>query len=265
MTGTIFNTPLNQTLPPALEGDPRIVALATALAKQLQKQAMLIHDTVGIYYRIDELSETMLDMLATDFHVDWYDYNAAVNIKRNLIKNSIAIHRKAGTLAGLRLLVESIHGDSSIEEWFEYGGKPYFFRIGININDVAEVINNKSIIDAVNAYKPVRAHLEDDAIAYRSANAIRLFMRTNYAIYSTPASGTSPISAVSGMVEESDLLLKTMKTSGVYSTPKTGDLVSGTEPNSTVVGAENTNIVPLTATAEGIAYETPVCGTSNFL
>lgn len=33
----------------------------------------------------------------TDLHVDWYDYNYPLEAKRDLVKNSVKVHKKMGT------------------------------------------------------------------------------------------------------------------------------------------------------------------------
>lgn len=182
-TGTIQTVPLEQSLPPALCYDERIVALAAAVAKQLRKHAELIPVVIGIFYRLGELDETMLDILAGDMHVDWYDYNGTVEEKRKLIRNNVAIHRGMGTVAELRDVIESLHGDCAIEEWFEYGGEPYHFRVSLDIVDAEQAIDQRRIIEAVKMYKPVRAHLEDEALAYRGTTDLCLSVSAGYAVF----------------------------------------------------------------------------------
>lgn len=67
-TGTIQEVNLLQLLPPALTFDENALSIAQALANGLQENAVLAKEA-GIYYRIDELSEPILDILAVDLHV----------------------------------------------------------------------------------------------------------------------------------------------------------------------------------------------------
>ena len=302
-TGTIYDVDLDQTLPPALTRDPRMVALGKALAKQHQKTAHLIRENAGIFYQIEELDELMLDILATDLHVDWYDYNADLDEKRQLIKNSIAIHRMAGTPAGLRLAVESTHNEIELEEWFQYGGEPYFFRVGINIVDPAKEINQARILNIVRTYKPVRAHLEDDGIAFRSVQHVEIGMvGYGFVTYTAPRCGTRPGPAtvggigttgitiraapggtgyatpktgqaitgahptnatVGGMLEQS-AIVATGAGGTDYAAPKTGIAVTGTHPNAATAGASGTSGMKTSLTADGTSYSGPVCGGGDF-
>ena len=82
-----------------------------------------------IYANINELSETWFDVLAYDLHVDWYDYDYPIEAKRAIIRDSVRVHQKLGTKAAVEMALGGIHPKSEIEEWFDYGGKPYRFRI----------------------------------------------------------------------------------------------------------------------------------------
>lgn len=157
-TGSLFDTALNQTAPPALDYDPRMKALTAAIAEALGENAELIQN-VGIFYRIDELEERMLDILATDLHADWYDYDGDIEEKRRLIRNDILIHRRMGTVGELKTVIASLHGEATIEEWFQYGGEPYFFRVNFDLAE-GESTASEKILEAIKTYKPVRARLE---------------------------------------------------------------------------------------------------------
>ncbi len=60
---------LLRSLPISLAGDPKMVALANAVAGVLAKRLVEIN-RVSIYPRIDQLDEALLDILARDFKVN---------------------------------------------------------------------------------------------------------------------------------------------------------------------------------------------------
>lgn len=126
--GKIQSVDLTQTLPLALAYDEESVAFAKALAVGLQEAATLAKEA-GIYYRIDELPEKMLDILATDLHVDWYDANATLEKKRSVIASSVFVHRKMGTPSAVQRLLDDNFGGGTISEWFNYGGEHHHFRV----------------------------------------------------------------------------------------------------------------------------------------
>ncbi len=165
MSSDIFNTDLTRTLPPALKQDRTMQALSQGIARELRDMARMIHNNI-IYARIDELPERLLDILAYDLHIDWYDYDYPVEAKRNLVKTSVKVHRKLGTVYAVETALSAVHPDSKIEEWFDYGGKPFYFRVRVN-GDANVRIDLKDIIKKIFLYKRMTAHLETICIEYR--------------------------------------------------------------------------------------------------
>ena len=76
------------------------------------------------------MPERVLDIRAWQWHVDSYDSAVDAETKRKLIRESIAWHRIKGTPAAVEKVIAAVYGDAKIEEWYEYGGQPYYFRIG---------------------------------------------------------------------------------------------------------------------------------------
>ena len=68
-------------VPPALTHDPAMMARAVADAEALAARPAEI-DRVRIISNIDALDETVLDILARDFKVDWWDPEYSVEEKR---------------------------------------------------------------------------------------------------------------------------------------------------------------------------------------
>ena len=89
-----------QQFPIALQKDPKTVALGQAIAKVMESRQDEI-DSLRIYTRIDELPEWLLDILARDFAVDWYDRSL-----RKKEKPSRTASMFTGTVAQKRLLKE---------------------------------------------------------------------------------------------------------------------------------------------------------------
>ena len=116
--------------------------------------------TLLLWSSIDTESESVIDHLAYQLHVDDYDSGLPIETKREMVKNSIDIHRHKGTPYAVEKAVQTIYSDSKIEEWFEYGGKPYYFKVTL----ITAPLTGKSDIDrlirAINAAKNVRSWLE---------------------------------------------------------------------------------------------------------
>lgn len=78
----------------------------------------------------------LLGWLAWAFSVDVWDANWTEKTKRDVIRNSIAIHRIKGTVGSVRRALGTIGIRTDISEWFEYGGVPHTFRIDAFADDI---------------------------------------------------------------------------------------------------------------------------------
>lgn len=119
---------LLRALPEVLRADPVALALATAIAAEIE-EAVCKTSLASIYARIDELDEPLLDILAKDFKVDWWRADAPIEEKRYTLKTSWYIHKHLGTKAAVETAIRDFIGSGVVQEWYEYGGKPHHYRI----------------------------------------------------------------------------------------------------------------------------------------
>lgn len=157
--------------PPALKKDKSMLALGEIIAEELHITAHETRKNI-IYANIEELSETWLDVLAYDLHVDWYDYDYLIEIKRAIIKDSIKIHQKLGTKYAVETALRNVYKGASISEWFEYGGRPYYFKI--NIDTVGSSLTENAYVDILNKvqfYKNLRSHCDGLYIKLNGSSA----------------------------------------------------------------------------------------------
>lgn len=191
ISGTLFEVPLDQTLPYALRRDRRIVALAGAIAEQLAINARMIQETDGFYYRIDQLSERVLDMLAHDLHVDWYDYEAGLEEKRSIIASSVFVHRHMGTPSAIYRVIRDVFEEGSLEEWFQYNGQPNRFRVR---TEQAERVNQNidKFLEMIGKAKPVSQMLEHVTVCRSGLSTARMGIasKAHYSIEATMETST---------------------------------------------------------------------------
>lgn len=217
---------LMRTLPDVLRKDKKMRALAQVVADALSARKEEI-DRLRIYTQIDNLPEDLLDILAHDFKVDWYGYDYGIEAKRALIKDSFQVHRKLGTRGAVEKALSDIYPGSEIEEWFDYGGLPYFYRIILDVTRQRVSITHDEVIRAVDMNKPIRAHLQDNALIYRSRVHIEIGVTTGYVIYGVRLCGTYPVRATQGSIEKSDLDIGTSGAGVAYSTKLCGTALGG--------------------------------------
>lgn len=152
------------TLPIALRTDPSVVALTESLAAVLADRTKEI-DRLRIYPAIDKLDELLLDILAYDFKVDWWDLSYTLEEKRRTLKDSWRVHKTLGTKAAVETAISAIYPNTRVLEWFEYGGEPYHFKLDINItNDSIDSAKQKRVLERMNFYKSLRSH--NDGVTY---------------------------------------------------------------------------------------------------
>lgn len=173
MNENILDVDFTRTLPPTLKDDENMLALAKIVAEELQTTVRLSRLNL-IYARIDELEESVLDILAYDLHVDWYLYEYPLAAKRAIIKDSVRVHKRLGTLYAVKKALGSIYPQSEIEEWFDYGGEPFSFRVVLDVTNSKALAEYFAIKKAVDSYKRLTAHMDDLIYQCRAMVEIRV-------------------------------------------------------------------------------------------
>ena len=150
------------TLPPALQKDPSAVALAEAMADLLARRPEEI-EQLRIYPVIDRLDERLLDILAYDFKVDWWDPDYSTAEKRRTLKDSWRVHKLLGTKAAVETAIRAVYPNAEVKEWFQYeGGKPYHFKLNIDLTgEASDAARPYRVLERVNFYKSLRSHMEE--------------------------------------------------------------------------------------------------------
>jgi phage tail P2-like protein len=176
---------LMRTLPDVLRDDDNMRALASAAAAAL---AALSEKTAlaNIYGRIDALPEAVLDLLAYDFKVDWWDADYTLEEKRRTLKDSWNVHRRLGTKAAVERAISAVYRDTQVSEWFEYGGEPYHFKLLIDATyERADPVKHRRVLARAEFYKNLRSLLDGieytttpqgSCVSYAAAAAVGLAM-----------------------------------------------------------------------------------------
>lgn len=122
------NLDLIQFLPVFMREDKTAQGFSFAVQNQLGKVVDAVIKA-QIYANIDTLAEAVLDELAWQFNVPEYDPTLELATKRRLIKTCMAVHKTRGTSGAVGKVIDDIFGDGYVEEWYQYSGSPYHFRI----------------------------------------------------------------------------------------------------------------------------------------
>lgn len=155
----LYDSNITDILPEVFANNPKVKALGYAINKAMQRLINYCQN-ISIYASLDTVPEKVLDLLAIELHTQYYDDTMDIEIKRTLIKNTLNWYMYAGTAASVTELVASVFGSGEIEEWFQYGGEPYHFKIHTsNIASTDEMIQLAETL--VKSVQNVRSYLEE--------------------------------------------------------------------------------------------------------
>jgi len=181
-------------LPGSISGDKTVRDAASALDKELQTVNSML-DVPTLLSRLDELPEPAVDLLAWQFHVDFWDSDMELPEKREVVRESIAWHKHKGTPWAVKHLLAKVGftdadviefwqarkqykdeggahldgswtlGGSSVKQLVPYKavtGLPYMghwaeFCVRLNLTEARWPGWNKDLIQAVNVAKPARS------------------------------------------------------------------------------------------------------------
>lgn len=145
-------------LPSWMNDDETAQGLAYAVQNRLSEIIASIQ-LVSLYTRIPSMNAELLDEMAWSLNVPEYRSEYGVDVKRRLVKTAIQTHRMRGTVAAVEKVVADIFGDGYVEEWFDYGGNP--FRFKIHTSNIGAVDADAEAFDhAVASTKNLRSVLE---------------------------------------------------------------------------------------------------------
>ena len=141
---------------PTADLDPGIKALSFAIQQALAR-LQAAADTAGVYYAIDTLQEAALDNLAVELGAMYYDQSLGIDVKRELVKNTLKWYSTAGTPTAVLELVMAVFGNGDVREWFDVDANPGEFDINTSATITGDALEEINRI--IRKIKNVRSHL----------------------------------------------------------------------------------------------------------
>jgi len=225
MSKDIYSVSLLDMMPQSLLDDPFIRAMAKALDPELKAISSEI-ELCLLYQRIDYLPEKIVDHLAWQLHVDFYEPDLTLQQKRELVKTSIPWHRHKGTKWAVEQVASIIFRNARVTEWFEYGGDPYYFRVVLDWANGH--IKLDQLIRVVNATKNERSWLQDVSIEGYANLRLSNYSFINLVPY--PFCNITHTVALSGVPLPLQLPLITVAQSSVWEYPSCGTAQTTGQP-----------------------------------
>lgn len=224
---------IKRTLPESIAHDQTVNDICDSIQPHFSQY---FTDTLLVLLlpRLDSLPEELLDELAWQYHVDFYRDIYPIETKRELVRTAIERHRRKGTPAAVEEMVRTVYQDSVVEEWFEYGGEPYWFRVLLSAGTPRSNLSMKELLALVDEYKSYRSHLE--GVYYHIPHDIVIGTKFGWATYWGRVCGTYPYRRRYGQICGGDIVVDSDYGGLLYRNPHTNELKAGTFPKRSVQG-----------------------------
>lgn len=208
-------TEISKILPSSLQADENVVHTSKAVTDSVNN---VTAETVNelIMSRIDELTEPVVNSLAWQLHVDTYSEDLDIAQKRKLVKNAIKYHKYKGTSWAVKSVVEVLVNYAKVEEWFEYKGSPYHFRVNGSYGPIFNGDSLQSLVNAINEAKNVRSWL--DGISFERQKPVSKHLAMPVAMYKEISIGLPDVgpqtTAISKVISMPVSIFKEVKVNG---------------------------------------------------
>lgn len=147
-------------LPPNLQ-DVQARALGVAWDKAFRRLVDYVERVSMTFAFVMELDEEMADHLCLSLDIKGYKADLSLQKKRLLIRSALLNYSRMGTKAALEDAVGIIHGGTTVQENWEYGGQPYFFRVAVDAGQEKVAENPVGrLLDTIMEYKNARSWLQ---------------------------------------------------------------------------------------------------------
>lgn len=181
---------LTDALPKTLAEQPWVQALAEA-SRKMRRRVMAYADRTRLFCDIDEASEEALDALAVELQTPLYKNDYPLTVKRRIVKNSMLYYIRSGTRGAVEELLADIYQGAEVEEWFECGGKPNYFRVAIDISRTTVPVAEMAPAELESwLYSVKRASSALESLSYMIRHAITIGCKVEAFLQSPPECGT---------------------------------------------------------------------------
>jgi phage tail P2-like protein len=121
-------------------------------------------ESIGVPFSLiwdaDNCPIEYLPFLAYAWSVDEWNDNWSIETQRNVIRNSISVHQRKGTLDAVKRALAAINYSTTVTEWFETNpkGVPGTFSISVTPSNGKVTDSVRQVRAVVDASKRLSAH-----------------------------------------------------------------------------------------------------------
>ena len=167
-----------QILPSLLRNDKFSRDVAELLNVYLDEIGEM-YSNLFLMRNLDKFNDSVLDEIAKDRSIVWYDSLLPTDRKRDMIKNYRLVYRTLGSEKAVLQLVQDYFGSSgSVTNWHTYDGAHHRFKITINnLYFATEYLYR--FLDSLQWVKSADTWLDELIINRRSTQSMFVNMATN--------------------------------------------------------------------------------------
>lgn len=132
---------------------------AYAMAERAVRQK--IYDAariISVYANMDILPDDIHDLMAKENKTPYYTNDMPREKKVELIRGTMRWHTTAGTVDAVQKMIDTVFGEGTVKEWFEYDGEPFYFRISTSTEVTPEKL--EQFRDVIRKVKNTSSTLE---------------------------------------------------------------------------------------------------------
>lgn len=175
---TISDITLAELLPPGMI-NPKIAAIAAAFDAMHQIVVNAI-PKVSVLDNIGHQPSDVTDLLAIEQRTPYYNQSLPLETRQELVAGTGQLNSILGTKAAVEQAVKTAFGSCTVQEWFEYEGDPYHFRVLIN-----DFPNSSAQMDEINraieASKRKSSYL-DAVIIIQSTTSTTMYLASTFSL-----------------------------------------------------------------------------------
>jgi len=248
-------------LPSSLKNDTDMICLSYALKKAVGR--LLAYERSAMTQNfVDSLPEKILDVLAVELRSPYYLDNMEIGVKREIIKNTLIWHTKAGTASAVSEMIGIVFGEGAVVEWPDFDEPPYTpgtFDIVTNAQMTEDITD--FFMTVIERVKNERSHVR------------RVLIKREMEMHEYVAVGgtSSPKRAITNHEQgrENGIHMDAVSASGIISSPEAAITNNGGDKNRDAVMKEKTANIVASSPRESItnnvgAKHSPVSGESEF-
>lgn len=155
----IYDIDLKKLVTNSFLEDEKARQICEVVNKELQK---VLNKTkfAEASYDVDNATSAVLEHIAWQLNSELFFLGATLEEKKRLVKEAISLHRKKGTKYAVEHSIQLIIPNAKVEEWFEYSGEPYHFRvINTEKRSLREIL---TVISLINIMKSLRSWIDNN-------------------------------------------------------------------------------------------------------